>query len=143
MSRKYAENTRGKPFAAGNPGKPKGARHRVTLAIEALLEGEAEELTRAVIEKAKAGDVTALRLCLERLAPARKDSPISLVFPSVRSAADTVDASAMLLEAVTGGEVSPGEAASVMALLVSHKTILETGDLERRVADLEAKGSAK
>jgi hypothetical protein len=28
MSRKYAGNTRGKPFNDGNPGKPKGARHK-------------------------------------------------------------------------------------------------------------------
>jgi Family of unknown function (DUF5681) len=36
-----------KPGESGNPaGKPKGARNKVTLAIEALLDGEAEALTR-------------------------------------------------------------------------------------------------
>ncbi|MBO0906525.1 hypothetical protein [Jiella sonneratiae] len=33
-------------FARGKPGRPRGARHKTTLAIEALLDGEAEELTR-------------------------------------------------------------------------------------------------
>ena len=63
--RKNAGNTRGKPFERGNPGKPKGARHRVTLAAETLLEGEAEAITRKAIELAKAGDGPALRLCMD------------------------------------------------------------------------------
>jgi hypothetical protein len=85
----------------------------------------------------------ALRLCLDRIAPARKDAPISVVLPPVRSAGEAVEASAALLEAVAAGEVTPQEAASVMGLLVSHKTIVESGDLERRVAELEAKGVAR
>ena len=56
-----------KPGTSGNPsGKPAGARNKTTLAVEALLDGEAEDLTRKAIELAKAGDMTALRLCLDR-----------------------------------------------------------------------------
>ena len=50
-----APQRRGGRFKPGNPGKPKGARHKTTLAIEALLDGEAEALTRKAIELAKAG----------------------------------------------------------------------------------------
>ena len=64
ISRKNECKTRGRPFQRGNPGKPKGARHRVTTAAEALLEGEAEAITRKAIELAKQGDGPALRLCL-------------------------------------------------------------------------------
>jgi len=61
------------PGQSGNPtGRPKGARHKTTLAIESLLDGEAEALTRKVIEKAKEGDLAALKLCLDRLLPMRK-----------------------------------------------------------------------
>ena len=64
---------RGRPFKpgqSGNPlGRPKGARNRATIAAEALLDGEAEALTRKAIELALDGDTTALRLCLERLMP--------------------------------------------------------------------------
>jgi Family of unknown function (DUF5681) len=47
---------RGRPFQpgqSGNPsGRPKGARNKATLAVEALLENEAEALTRKVIDLA-------------------------------------------------------------------------------------------
>ena len=52
---------------SGNPkGRPKGARNKATLAAEALLDGDAETITKKAIELAKAGDLTAIRLCLRR-----------------------------------------------------------------------------
>ena len=133
------EYTRGKPFEAGNPGKPKGARSRATVAAEALLAGEAEGLTRKAIEMGLEGDTVALRLCLERLVPPRKDSPITINLPPITTAGDVVSASAAVLTAVGAGEISPDEAGRVMALLTAHKNIVETGDLERRIAALEVK----
>jgi|SRR6476469_5365777 len=66
-ARKNAAKTRGRPFGQGNPGRPKGSRNKSTLAAEALLEGEAEVLTRRAVERALQGDIQALRLCLDRL----------------------------------------------------------------------------
>src|SRR6267142_255835 len=47
---------RGRPFLrgeSGNPaGRPMGARHKATVAAEALLDGEAEALTRKAVEMA-------------------------------------------------------------------------------------------
>ena len=128
-------------FAEGNQlgGKPKGARHRVTRAVEELLEGQHEALTQKAIELALAGDGPALRLCLDRIAPPRKDAPISIALPPVRSIEDAVDASATLLAAVAAGDVTPDEAGRVMALLTGHRQIIETGELERRIAALEGK----
>jgi hypothetical protein len=68
-----------KPGKSGNPsGKPKGARNKTTLAMEALLDGEAEAITRKAIEMAKAGDTTAMRLVMERLMAPRKDRAVPL-----------------------------------------------------------------
>ena len=141
--RNNAGTTRGKPFTAGNAGRPPGARHRVNRAVEALLEGQHEALTQSAISKALEGDGVALRLCLDRIAPPRKDAPISISLPPVASAADAVVASSALLDAVATGEVTPGEAGPVMALLVSHKAIVEAGDLERRITALEEKGAKR
>jgi Family of unknown function (DUF5681) len=76
---------RGRPFEpgiSGNPsGRPKGSRNKTTMAVQALLDGKAEALTRKAIELAKGGDITALRLCMERILPPRKDRPLSFDFP--------------------------------------------------------------
>lgn len=129
-----------KPGQSGNPaGKAPGTRHKITRAIEALLEGEHEALTRKAIELALAGDGPALRLCLDRLAPPRKDAPISFALPPIATAADTVAASSSLLGAVAVGDVTPDEAGRVMALLTAHKALVEAGDLEARITALEAK----
>lgn len=139
MAERADEATRFQPGQSGNPnGRPRGKRNAVTLAVEALMEGEAEELTRAAIDKAKEGDVPALRLCLERLAPARKDAPVNFELPPIETVADAKKASASVLAAVAAGEITPSEGGSVMALLVSHKLIVEATDFEERLAALEA-----
>lgn len=137
-------NTGRKPdgtFARGNRmgGKPQGSRHKTTLAIEALLQGEHEKLTRKAVDMALAGDTVAMRLCLDRIAPPRKDAPVSFELPPIKSAADALSASTAVLAAVADGEITPDEAGRVMALLTAHKALVETGDLEARIAVLEAK----
>lgn len=55
---------------SGNPGgRPKAALNKATLASQTLPDGEAEALTRKVVELAKDGNLAALRHCLERLLP--------------------------------------------------------------------------
>ena len=50
---------------SGNPsGRPAGSRNHATLLMESLLEGEAEQLTRKLLELALGGDLIAIRLCL-------------------------------------------------------------------------------
>jgi hypothetical protein len=71
---------------SGNPsGRPAGSRNHSTLLMESLLQGQAEQLTNKAMELALAGDITALRLCLERLIPPRKDRPINLSLPAIEN----------------------------------------------------------
>src|SRR6056297_229472 len=124
-------------FAPGNPGRPKGARHKATQAALALLEGEAEALSRKAIEAALEGDTTALRLCLERIAPPRKDAPVKFDLPPMQSAADAAKAAASVLEAVATGDLTPTEGAHIMALVETYRRTLETTEIDARVAALE------
>ena len=124
-------------FGLGNSGKPKGTRHKATLAAMALLDGEAEALSRKVVELALEDDTMALRLCLERIAPPRKDAPVTFDLPPMQSAADAAQA---VLNAVADGDLTPTEGAHIMALVETYLRTLETSSLEARVVALE--GSA-
>ena len=111
----------GRPFQkgqSGNPnGRPKGARNRSTIAAELLLDGEAKALTRKAIDLALGGDTTALRLCLERLVPPKKDRAIALTLPAIRGPEDLQQANAEVLAAVAEGRITPSEAREVMGLI--------------------------
>jgi hypothetical protein len=136
MTRNSGRNTDG-TFAAGNPGKPRGARHRVTQAALALLDGQAEALTRKAVDMALYGDVTALRLCLERIAPPRKDAPVTFALPAMTCASDATHAAAAVLGAVSEGDLTPAEGAHVMALVEAWRRTFETTQLEARLTALE------
>lgn len=129
------------PGASGNPaGRPAGSRHKATLAVEALLEGEAEALTRKAIELALAGDGPALRLCLERVAPVRKGRPVRLDLPAVNTLADMADAQSAILAAMAAGEVTTDEGADLAKVLEAVGASIERRELEARIAKLEGKG---
>lgn len=62
------------PGVCGNPqGRPRGSRNRASILVEDLLGVRAQALAEKAIEIALGGDVLALRLCLERLLPARRE----------------------------------------------------------------------
>ena len=124
-------------FAAGNPGRPAGARNRTTQAIEALLYGEAGKLTRKCIAAAKGGDMTAMRLCMERLAPVRKGKPVPFDMPVIDTVADIPKAGAAILAAVAAGDLSPEEAHAVMSVVEGFRRAVETSELAARLEALE------
>lgn len=124
-------------FAKGNPGRPKGTRFRITKAVEELLEGEAEKLSRKAIDLALEGDTTALRLCLERIAPPRKDGPVRFALPDIGNAQDAANAAAAVLTAVSEGDLTPLEGATVMGLVENYRRVLETSEFEKRIEALE------
>src|SRR3954462_3592791 len=132
------QDTRFKPGRSGNPrGRPQGSRHKTTLAIDALLDGDAEKLTRKAVEMALAGDTVALRLCLDRLAPPRRDRPVPFALPKLDTAEDAKAASAAILQAVAGGELTPSEAGELSKLLESFTRVIEVADFGKRLEALE------
>ena len=120
------EATRFQPGQSGNPaGKPKGARNRTTLAIEALIDGAAEDIANKAIELAKAGDSVLISALLDRAAPPRRDRHIAFELPPMEKAANAVNVAAAIAQAVAAGELTPSEAS-------------ELSDLEARLQRLEA-----
>ena len=133
---KYGRNTDG-TFSNGNVGKTKGTRNKKTLAIESLLEGQAEALTQTAISKALEGDGLALRLCMERIAPAPKDNSVSFPLPEMKDAMDASKAASSILTAVSEVELTPIEGIRVMGLIDSYSRTLELTEIEERLQALE------
>src|SRR5258708_8824732 len=96
-------NSRGRPFAKGNPGRPRGSRNKSKVMVEAMLEGEIEELLRRALERAKNGDS---RLSRFFLAPfVSKDRRIQIDLPRLETAEDAPKAVAAVLRAIAEGEI--------------------------------------
>jgi Family of unknown function (DUF5681) len=123
---------------SGNPeGRPPGSRNKATLLIEQLLDDATKDITKKAIDLAKAGDSTALRLCMDRIVPARKDRHIAFKLPKMESPEHAVKAAAAIVEAVAGAELTPSEAAEMMKLVEGYTRILEAEDHEQRLRALE------
>jgi len=116
--RKNAGFTRGRPFANGNGGRPKGSKNRATAVAQALLAGEEAELVRKAIELAKAGDVQMLKFLLERLLP--RERLVKIDIPRLDFADEAVDAMMVISDAVGKGQITPSEAASFAGLIAGY-----------------------
>jgi hypothetical protein len=131
-------NGRFLPGTSGNSkGKVTGTRNHATLLAENLLDGQIEALAGKAVELALAGDVPALRLCLERLLPVRRERSLTLQLPNPATAQDIMAGFGCVVEALARGELTPSETNSAAALLESARRALETTELARRIEELE------
>ena len=105
--------------------------------MESLLCGRAETLTQKAISKALEGDSLALRLCMERIAPAPKDKSVSFHLPAMNDAIDASKAASSVITAVSEGELTPIEGTRVMGLIDSYRRTLELTEIEERLQALE------
>jgi hypothetical protein len=125
---------------SGNPsGRPIGIRNKSALLIETLMAGDAEAISVSVIDAAKSGDMTAAKIVLDRLLPVRRDSPINLPLPPIKTAQDVAAAMSELLASVATGELTPDEGQQLSKLLESYLKTLVGSNLEERLIAIEAK----
>lgn len=135
------ELPRGRPFEPGRSGNPKGrrpgCRNRATIAAAALLEGEAEALTRKAVELALGGDPTAMRLCLERILPPCRERAVKFALPSIESPADIAPAMKAVTTALADGVITPGEGEAIARIVDTFIGAIATSDFERRLKAIE------
>lgn len=123
---------------SGNPlGRAAGSRNRATEAAELLLDGEVEALTRRAVELALDGQIGALRLCLDRIIPPRRQRAQRLDLPAPRNIADLGDTMAAITSAAMEGTITTGEAAELARVVEIFVRAVETSDFERRLQQLE------
>jgi hypothetical protein len=87
---------------------------------EQLMEGDVEGVVRKVVEAAKAGDMTAARLILDRVLPPPRSRTVALPLtdPGEHDGATTIVANFVkIIQAMAAGEVSPAEALEIAELV--------------------------
>ena len=123
------------PGQSGNPaGRPIGRPDKRTQLRE-LLTPHAKDLVAKVVEMAKEGDISAIRLVLDRLLPPLKaiDEPVVFKVPG----GSMVEQGRLVISALGAGELTPDQAAAVLSALAAQGRIVETGELADRIAELE------
>ena len=124
------------PGVSGNPsGRPIGSKNKLSQMAQKLLEADAEEIVTAIIEKAKAGDSTAQRLCFERIAPPMRSSVIQIHLPKLESTQDILKGYDALFDALDRGDLTLEELIRISDVLENKRKAIETvilaEDMER------------
>ena len=87
------------------------------MAALAIMEADAETISRKAVELALGGDLTAIRIVLDRLVAPRRDRPVEIALPKIVTASDLVAAASAIVEAIEEGAVTPSEAAALSTAL--------------------------
>jgi hypothetical protein len=124
-------------------GKPKGKLHKATRAALELLEGDLETITQVCVDKAKEGDLMAIKLILNKLIPNARERRLSIKLPKVEGAANLPSVLAEVLELVNNGELTPGEGQTIAGIIESTRKGIELADIETRLRALEEKSNEK
>jgi len=106
--------------------------------MEALFEEGAEELISKAKSMALAGDTAAMRLCLERIFPARRDRLVHLDLPPIRNAKEISAGMSMVIQAVGEGQITPAEGEIMANLLATQSQIVMAEELESRLEKVES-----
>ena len=115
-------------------GRPRGSKNRATLAAQALLDGEAEALTRKAVELAMQGNALALKLCLDRISGPRRERAVAFALPAIETAEDLAAAMTAIADATAAGELTPAEAFDLARVAERFLPVIEARNEELRLA---------
>ncbi|MCD1609844.1 DUF5681 domain-containing protein [Stutzerimonas kunmingensis] len=121
---------RWKPGQSGNPGGRSGKTEK----IRAQLATGAAAVAKVVLDQAKAGDMTACRLVLERLVP-----PVKPISEPVEFRLDETDLPASarsILSAIASGQIAPDQGKALIDAVTSLSRVIEVAELEKQLAEL-------
>jgi hypothetical protein len=113
----------GRPFRAGqsgNPaGKPKGCRNRAGILLDAINDDDLAAIVTTLVTQAKVGDMTAIKILLDRLVPAPRARAVELKLPSLADGSCRSKAAALaaVLNAMAAGQIDPAEAEVIAGLV--------------------------
>jgi hypothetical protein len=106
------------PGQSGNPGgRPTGSLNKKTIAAQAVMEERAEEMASNLLDRAKNGDPTAMRLCMEQLVPSGRNRRVAIELPVIKTPEDAELALTVVTDELAAGNLSIGEASALVGLI--------------------------
>jgi len=121
---------------SGNPkGRPAGIPSK-TVKLRHQIEADIPEILEAMTEKAKAGDVAAAKLLMERTIPPLKSEAPTIQLPGLADQ-DLTAAARMVLGAVGAGTLPPDIGGQLVQALVNAVRLIESAELAERIKVLE------
>lgn len=121
-----------------NGGCKTGSRNKVSLAADNIFDGESESLSRQAIDMALSGDRVMLKLCIDRVCPVKRSTPIKLPgLPKVKATKDLSKLTGFLLESVGSGKLSATDAEVLSRVVDKHSHALKLCDLAHRLQEVE------
>lgn len=124
-------------FAPGRSGNPRGRASSESRGLRAKLATDGEAVLSVVLEAAKAGDLAACKLVLDRLVPALRPTaaPVRVDLPAQAGIAGTARA---FIEAAARGDLPADVAAQMVGAVASLARVVEIDELAARLDALEA-----
>jgi len=120
----------------GQSGNPGGRPKRIGV-VRDLLQARQAELVKMAVDLALAGDVAALRLCMDRLSPPLRATSEPVVIEGLAEASTLTERCEVIVRAVGTGVISPTVGGELLAAMGNLARAMETDELARRVAALE------
>lgn len=120
-------------FAKGQTGNP-GGRPGNLASLRAKLTAGSDEIATVVLEAAKAGDMQACRLILERIVPALK--PITEPVPFDLDDADLPSTARSIMRAIASGALPGDQGKVLLDAVLGMSRVVEVAELEKQLAEL-------
>jgi hypothetical protein len=118
-------------------GRPRGSRNKAGSEAQELIDRFTPQLVTTCIGHAAKGDHTAMRLCMERILPARRHASAPLSLRRIRSPQDLEKAGEKVIQAIGRGKIAPAEGEIMMNALESQARIIEKCQFESRLQKIE------
>lgn len=123
-------------FKKGESGNPKGRPKGVTDAtlIRKAVAGAVPSIIRMLVDAAQGGDISAAKILLDRVCPVLKAQSVSIDLPATGT---LVKQGERVLKATLTGAIPADIGAQLLAALSNQGRLIESQELEERIAALE------
>lgn len=133
MSKK--RDTRFQPGQSGNPaGRPRGS--GLAGQLRRAIQDDAHEVIQMLIEQAKAGDIQAATVLLDRIVPKLRPEAQAVELDQLGNGG-LVERAEAVLTAAAAGELAPDVAAQLVTSVATLARVVEVDELQQRLTALE------